>query len=115
MDPQLAGVVAGDGGWSSAKAQLQALTLQRLGQVLAHFLVKAAQQERAAGHQRDLAAQGMEDTGKLDRDIAATDDDDALRQLGQAKRFVRRNRQLSSGNVEQRGCAASRNQDVPRC
>src|SRR5437763_1662328 len=44
----------------------------------AAFLVEAAQHAVAPDHDIDLAAEAMEDTGELDRDVAAADDRDVL-------------------------------------
>ena len=82
-------------------------------QMGADIVVEPAQDVLAAIDQRDLRAEPGEDAGELDRDIAAALDQDALRQLGQMKRFVRRNDMLDPGDARAHaGPAAGRDQDV---
>ena len=84
-------------------------------QVLAHVVVKAAQDILAAINQRHLRAQAGENARKLDGNIAAALNYDAARQFRQMKRLVR-----SDGVLDARdGIAVARrtagsDQDVSR-
>src|SRR3546814_9706680 len=67
---------------------LDALFHHLAGQRVAHVVVEAAQDLRAAVDQRDLAAEAVEDTGEFDRDVAAARNHYALRQLLQVEGVV---------------------------
>ena len=68
-------------------------------QMLAHVVVEAAQDVFAAIDQRHLGAEPVEDAGELDRDVAAALDQDALRQLLEMERLVRRDDMLEAGDI----------------
>ncbi len=59
-----------------------------LGEAVAQILVEAAQDLVAAVDERRLDAEPGEDAGELHRDVAAADDDDALRQARQVEGLV---------------------------
>ena len=94
---------------------LDAALLQFGAQVIAHLVVKAAQDVVAAIDQRHLGAEPVEDAGKLDGDVAAALDQDALGQLLQMERLVRGDHMLAALDVlAERGPAAGGNQDMFR-
>ena len=75
-----------------------ALLLHLGAQMGADVLVEAAQDVLAAIDQRHVGAETGEDAGKLQRDIAAALDHDALRQRFQVKHLVRGNHMLDAGD-----------------
>ena len=66
--------------------------------MFANFVVEAAQDVHVAADQRDVAAKPGEYAGELDRDVAATVNEDALRKLRQMKGFIGRDRVFAAGN-----------------
>ncbi|ABA48398.1 hypothetical protein BURPS1710b_0499 [Burkholderia pseudomallei 1710b] len=88
---------------------LRHLAMQRVP----HVVVEAAQDLLAAIEQVDIDAEPVEDARELDRDVAAADDRDPLRQLGQLERLARRDRVLDAGNRRQHRPRACRDGDVP--
>ncbi len=94
------------------RAQIDALLAHLVGQEGAHVVVEAAQDLLAAVELRDLRAEALEDRGELARDVAAADDDEAARKLGQVEDLVRRDRELAAGNVRRGRPAAGRDQDL---
>ncbi len=66
-----------------------AVLLHLGAQVLAHVVVKAAQDVVAAIDERHMRAEPGKNAGELDRDVAAALDHNAARQLRQMKRLVR--------------------------
>ena len=68
---------------------LDAAPAHLLRQRDAQIVVKAVEQFLAPDDFDDVAAETAEDTGELDRDIAAPDDDDLARQRRQIERLVR--------------------------
>ena len=60
-----------------------------VGDALTEVGVEATQQPLAAVGERGLDAEPLEDRGELERDVAAADDQRALRQLLQVERLVR--------------------------
>ena len=66
--------------------------------MLAHVLVKTAQDVVAAIDHRHVGAEAGKDAGEFERDVAAALDHDALRQFGQMKRLVGGDHMLDAGN-----------------
>ena len=86
---------------------------QFLGQMRADVLVETAEQVIAAINQVHIDAHAVENTGELDRDIAAADDDHRLRQLGQMKGLFRGDGVFDARHiVGQRRAAASGDQHL---
>ena len=81
-----------------AEGELDAALGIGLAERVAHILVEAAQELVAAVQKRDLAAEPGEDAGELDGDIAAADDQDALRQAFEMEDLVRGDAELAAGN-----------------
>src|SRR3546814_13053213 len=69
---------------------------------------------RPAVELRHLRSQAVEDAGELDGDVAAADDDHALRKRVEEKRLVRGDDVLLAGDVRQPGPAAGRDENVFR-
>ena len=67
-------------------------------EMLTHVVVKAAQDVLAAIDQRHLRAEPGENAGELERDIAASLDQDMRRQMRQMEGFVRRDGMLDTWN-----------------
>ena len=79
----------------------------------ADVLVEAAQDVVAAIDHGDVGAEAREDAGKLQRDIAAALDDDALGQFRQMERLVRRDHVLDARDRRPMiGSASGRDQHV---
>src|ERR1700730_10839514 len=97
-----------------AAADVDAAPPHLLAEIDADVLVEPAQYLRAPDELDDLASEAIEDAGELDRDIAAADDDDALRQVRPVERFVGRDHMLDAGDRRGLGPAAGRDQDVLR-
>ena len=85
-----------------------------LTEINADVLVEPAEHISAPDNLDDLAAEAVEDAGELDRDIAAADDHDAVRQLLEVERLVRRDHMLDAGNLRGLGPGADRDEDVFR-
>src|SRR5260370_11429564 len=82
------------------------------GERLAQIVVEAPQEKRSAMNQRDLGPEPVKNSGELDADVAATDDNRARREALEEKRLVRANRELGPGNFRYRRPSAGRDQDV---
>ena len=83
--------------------------------MLAHVVVKAAQNVFAAIDQRHVGAEAGKNAGEFDRDIAAALDHHAARQFRQVERLVRRDGVLDAGNVVAKARRpAGRDQDMGR-
>ncbi|MCH9019225.1 MAG: DUF1549 domain-containing protein [Proteobacteria bacterium] len=83
------------------------------GEMGAHVVVEAAQEQGPAIELRDPRAEAVEDTGELDRDIAAADDDHAFGQRIEEERLVRGDRVLGPGELGHHRPAAGGDEDVP--
>ena len=100
------GVASGlflDPGNMGAGMKLDAAAAHFLSQRHADIVIKAIQQLVAADQLDDLAAEPIEDTGKLDRDVTAADDHDTPRQLLQIQRLVGRDHVLDAWNIRRFG------------
>ena len=101
-----------DGRDGLAGDDLDAAILHLVMQMPAHVVVEAAQDVFAAVDQRHLRAEPVEDAGELDGDIAAALDQNALGQVAEVKRLVRRDGVLEAGDARRRmGRGAGRHQD----
>src|SRR5262249_38208325 len=81
----------------------------------AQIIVKPAQDILAAVDQRHVGPQPVENAGELDRDIAATLDQDARRQFVQMKRLVRGDHVFDPGDRGTKSWrSAGGDEDVPR-
>src|SRR5690242_7699279 len=83
--------------------------------MMADVIVETAQNVFAAINQRHMRAEPGEDSGELDRDIAAALDYDTAWKVRQMERLIRRDDMLDAGNriaVARRG--AGGDQDVAR-
>ena len=101
-----------DGGDRLARDDPDAAHLHLIVQMFAHVVIEAAQDILAAVDQRHLGTETVEDTGKLDGDIAAALDEDALGQFGEVKRLIRRDDVLEPGDaraVIRRGAGGDQN------
>src|ERR1700685_3515691 len=76
-----------------------AVLLHVHAQVLAHFVVKTAQNIFAAIDQRYVSAETGKNPGEFDRDIAAALDHHATRQFRQVERLIRRDGVFDAGNL----------------
>ena len=94
------------------RVQDDTLGLEGVGQRLAQFRIEAAKRQRLAIDQVHLGAQRGEDAGELDRDVAAAEDDDPARQLGQVERRVGNDAELGARNVQPRRVAAGGDDDA---
>src|SRR5258706_14941511 len=72
----------------AAEVDRQPLVSHLLGDALAELGIEAAQQALAAIRERGLHAQAVEDRREFERDVAAADDQRALRQFLEMERFV---------------------------
>ena len=91
-----------------AAMDLDAAAAHLLPQRNADVVVEAVEQLLAADQFDDLGPEAIEDPGELDRDIAATHNDDAARQLRKIERLVGRNHMVDAGDVRHRGMRSSR-------
>ncbi len=92
-----------------------AVLLHVLAQVLAHVVVKPAQNVFAAIDQRHVRAEAGKNAGEFDRDIAAALDHHAARQFRQVERLVGRDRVLDAGDfVAVAWRSAGRDQNMRR-
>src|SRR5262249_49416252 len=78
-------------------ADIDALLAHLGGKRVADVVVEAAQDLLAAVELHDLGPKPIEDSGELHRDVAATGDDDALRQLRQVECLVRGDAEFRAG------------------
>ena len=85
------------------QAHVDALLTVSLDDQVGHAGVETAQHPRSAMDLRDLCPEAVEDAGKLDADIAATDDGDATRKGFQVEDLVRADRQLGPRQLLGRG------------
>src|SRR5579864_218883 len=83
-----------------------------VGECPAQIVVETAKKNRPSMNLRDLGPQTVKNSGELDADVAATDDNRARREALEEKRLVRANRKLGPGNFRYRRPYASRDQDV---
>ncbi len=93
-------------------ADADALLFHFPGEAGPHVLVEAAKDVGGADDLGDLDADGVVDPGELDGDVAAADDDEAVRQLGHVERLVRAHDVLDAGNVRRRRPAAGGDEDL---
>ena len=80
--------------------------------MIAHFIVKAAQNLGPAINQRGVHAQPIENTGKLHRNIAAANDDDILRQRLNMKRLIGADSVFNTLNLRHERRAADSHQNI---
>jgi hypothetical protein len=106
--------LSGNGGRRAAAHEAQTLVLQGLGEVGAHFFIKAAQHRLTAAEERYLHPQGVKHAGKLHPDVAGADDDHPARQGGQAQDLVRGHRVLAAGDRRADRVVAGGDEDIRR-
>ena len=96
----------------AAEPQVDAAPGIGFAEARADVLVEAAQELVAAVQQRHAAAEAAEDAGELDRDVAAADDQDALRQAFEMEHLVRGDAELAARDRRlERRVGAGRDQD----
>jgi hypothetical protein len=89
------------------------MPLASISQVLAHIVIKTAQDLLAPIRQRHLGTKSFEYAGEFHRDVAAADHQHPPGQILQFECFVRCDAQLSAGNGGLDRPAAGGNKDVP--
>ena len=94
------------------KLELDALGHRNLQQPVAQLFVIAAQDGVAAIDDRHLAAESVENAGKLVGDIAAARDHRALRQFVEVEHLVRGDRMFATRKLGDERPRADRDQDV---
>ena len=82
-----------------AVAEVDAGVLHPVRERLAEHGVERPEHGLAADEHRDLAAERVEDTGDLDRDVARADDRDALWLLGEVEEAVRVDAEARTGDL----------------
>ncbi len=92
--------------------QIHALEGHLLTGEFTHLAVEAAQKQFAAIDQVRLAAQPVEDAGKLHRDVAAAQHQETPRHALQIEHLVGRHRQFATGEVGHPGPAADGHQNL---
>src|SRR5579862_5382044 len=91
---------------------LDAALLHLDREVVANVLIEPAQDLIAANDLRHLGTDAREDAGEFDRDIAAADDHDPLRERHHLERLVRGDRMLDAGNVRKLGPGAGGDKNI---
>ena len=108
------GAAARDGHRLASEAQAHALLLHLGRDEVGDLGVEAAQQPLTTDQLRDLGTEAVEDRRHLARDVAAADDDQAARKLGQVEHLVRNHRVFAAGYAEVTRMTAGGHQDVTR-